>query len=62
MVGSVLTVNVIEARELKSTRITGGVNPYVLISIEEQKQATDQVGGSNEPVWNEIISFDIMTG
>lgn len=35
MVGSILTVTVIEARELRSTRITGGVNPYVLLSIEE---------------------------
>lgn len=34
MVGSVLTATVIEARELRSTRLTGSANPYVIISIE----------------------------
>jgi len=34
MVGSVLTATVIEARELKSSKITGLANPYVVITIE----------------------------
>lgn len=34
MVGSVLTATVVEARDLKSTRITGLANPYVVIQIE----------------------------
>jgi hypothetical protein len=34
MVGSVLTATLIEARELKSGRISGKVNPYVILSIE----------------------------
>jgi len=34
MVGSVLTATVIEARELRPARITGGINPYVILSIE----------------------------
>lgn len=29
MVGSVLTVQIIEARDLKATKLTGGINPYV---------------------------------
>ena len=29
MVGSVLTVQIIEARELKATKLAGGINPYV---------------------------------
>lgn len=31
MVGSVLTCNIIEARELKSSKIAGGMNPYVIL-------------------------------
>ena len=41
MVGSVMTVTVIEARELRSSRITGMLNPYVVVSIEGQRSQTD---------------------
>jgi hypothetical protein len=34
MIGSVLTVTVIEARELRSSRIAGMPNPYVILQIE----------------------------
>jgi Ca2+-dependent lipid-binding protein len=36
MDGSVLSVTVIEARDLKSSRMTGGANPYVVLSIGEE--------------------------
>lgn len=62
MIGSVLTATLVEARELKSGRITGTVNPYVIISIEGQKSQTDRISPSSDPVWGEIISFDIVTG
>lgn len=64
MESSVLSVTVIEARELKSTRkLSSSANPYVLISLgDEQKQSTESVIGSLDPVWNEIMSFDITTG
>lgn len=59
MVGSVLTATVIEARELRGS---GQVNPYVVLTIEGQKSQTDQISNNADPVWNEIISFDITTG
>jgi Ca2+-dependent lipid-binding protein len=63
MVGSVLTVNVVEARDLKSTRLVGSCNPYVALTIgDEQRQLTDTVYGQVNPVWNEVMSFDIKTG
>jgi hypothetical protein len=34
MEGSVLTVKVIEARELELQKMTGGIAPYVVMSIE----------------------------
>lgn len=62
MIGSVLTVTIIEARDLRPTRITGGINPYVVVEIEGQQQQTDQVNGVNDPVWNEVIPFDVVHG
>jgi Ca2+-dependent lipid-binding protein len=61
MIGSVLTANLIEARELKSTKLTGSVRPYIVMLVEGQK-STSEVSESADPVWNEIITFDIMTG
>ena len=37
------------------------MNPYVVLSIENQKSKTDENEGS-DPVWNEIITFDITSG
>jgi hypothetical protein len=37
MIGSVLTATLVEARELRSGRIAGLVNPYAILSIEGQK-------------------------
>lgn len=34
MIGSVLTVTVIEARELRSSKLTGAPSPYVVLTIE----------------------------
>lgn len=62
MVGSVLTANIIEARELRSGRITGLGNPYVVLQIEGQRSATDPVMNNLDPLFNEIVSFDILTG
>lgn len=63
MEGSILSVTVIEARNLKSARMTGGGNPYVVLSLDDQQtQSTDPIIGNLSPVWNDIMSFDIMTG
>jgi hypothetical protein len=35
MEGSVLTVKVIEARELEPQKVTGGIAPYVQLTIED---------------------------
>jgi hypothetical protein len=43
MIGSVLTATVIEARELKSSKLAGNTNPYVLITVEGQSSQTEQI-------------------
>lgn len=40
MIGSVLTANVIEARELRASKL-GQPNPYVVLTIEGQRSQTD---------------------
>ena len=41
MVGSLMTVNVAEARDLQSNRIAGVLKPYVILSIEGQRAQTE---------------------
>jgi len=62
MVGSVLTATIIEARDLRAPRLAGSPNPYVVMQAEGQRQASEKINGESNPVWNEIITFDIMTG
>jgi Ca2+-dependent lipid-binding protein len=60
MVGSILTATIVEARDLKTTRITG-IKPYIVLSTEGQRTQTEAQYNA-DPVWNEIMSFDISTG
>ena len=63
MQGSILSVHVIDARELVNTaqpRIP--VNARVRLSMEQNHSNTQEVPGTNNPVWNEVIAFDIMRG
>ena len=60
MKGSTLSVHVIDARNLKSSN--DFANSQVRLSIEEQSSNTQRVNNSNDPVWNEVIAFDISKG
>ena len=63
MKGSVLSVNVIDARNLlpkkQGRRL---VNAQVKMSIEGATSRTEEVPNTNDPVWNEVIAFDILKG
>ena len=61
MKGSVLSINVVDARNL----IPHGkshVNARVDVEIEGYKQRTQAISTSGDPVWNEVMSFDISKG
>lgn len=61
MKNSTLSVHIIDARQLRP----GGArlsNAQVRLSIEDQSSNTQKVMNSNDPVWNEVIAFDIITG
>lgn len=62
MHGSILTVHVVEARDLKAMDIDGTSDPYAILQIEDQRIETSVKSGTLSPVWNESFTFDIMQG
>ena len=62
MKGSVLSVNVIDARYLHPKRQGRLATAQVKMSIEGETQRTQEIPNTNDPVWNEVIAFDIMKG
>ena len=58
MLNSILTATIIEGRGLK-----GSASFIVVLGVEEQKAQSERVGAANgDPVWNEVVTFDIVTG
>jgi len=62
MEGSILTVHLVEARDLKSSTINGTADPYVIIQIEGQKIESNFKKSNLNPVWNESFTFEISHG
>lgn len=62
MRGSILTVHVVEARDLASMDMNGTSDPYVVLTIEDQRIETNFKKGTLNPVWNESFTFDISHG
>lgn len=62
MIGSILTVHVVEARDLKAMDIDGTSDPFVTLEIENQKIETNYKRGTLSPVWNESFTFEITHG
>ena len=61
MQGSILSVHVIDARDLKASN-GPAANARVRLSIEGNRSSTQEIPGSNNPVWNEVSAFDILEG
>ena len=62
MQGSILSVHIIDARELRAQNGTGVANSRVRLDIEGNPYRTGEVYSSNNPVWNEVIALDISKG
>lgn len=62
MNGSILTVHVVEARDLRPMDMSGSSDPYVILDIEEQQVQTNYRKSTLNPVWNESFTFDITNG
>ena len=62
MFGSILTVHVVEARDLKPMDMDGTSDPYVVLQIEDQRIETNYKKSTLQPVWNESFTFEITHG
>ena len=62
MVNSILSVHVIDGRELIPLSRNRLANAQVRLQIEDHTSKTKKHPASNDPVWNEVIAFDILTG
>ena len=62
MLGSFLTVHVVEARDLRPMDMDGTSDPYVIVQIENQRSETTFKKSTLQPVWNESFTFEITHG
>ena len=62
MVGSILSIHVVDARDVIPTPGYANANSYLKLSVDGQASKTLQVANNNDPVWDEVIIFDIRTG
>jgi Ca2+-dependent lipid-binding protein len=62
MPNSVLTVHVVEARNLLPMDMEGTSDPYVVLEVENQRIQTSYKKSDLNPVWNESFTFDIEHG
>ncbi|KAI8139101.1 C2 domain-containing protein [Fennellomyces sp. T-0311] len=59
----ILTVNLYEAKDLKSEDLFGKNDPYVELWLDEDyKQKSSEIKNSDNPVWNETFTFNIPQG
>ncbi|KAG1164826.1 hypothetical protein G6F36_013700 [Rhizopus arrhizus] len=59
----VLTVNLIEARNLHREDLSGHTDPYVELWLDEDyKQRSEIVRNTENPVWNQTFTFNIEKG
>lgn len=58
---SILSVHLVDARELRPA-FGRTANAQVRTSIEGNRDSTKETVASNNPVWNEVMTFDIERG
>lgn len=59
---AILSVRIIEARDLTPMDITGKADPYCLLKFGGQQQKSNYIKQELNPVWNEVFTFDVETG
>jgi Ca2+-dependent lipid-binding protein len=60
---AILSVRVVEARDLMPMDLTGKSDPYVILKLGNlQTQKSNYINQDLNPVWNEVFSFDVDTG
>lgn len=59
---AILSVRIIEARDLTPMDITGKADPYCVLKFGGQQQKSNYIKQELNPVWNEVFTFDVETG
>lgn len=61
MTGSILTVNIIQARDLKALDISGKSDPYCWVIFQGQEYKTKPQMSTLNPIWEEDCAFDVQS-
>lgn len=59
---AIVSIRVVEARDLTPMDITGKADPYCVLRFGNQQQKSNYVKQDLNPVWNEVFTFDVETG
>jgi Ca2+-dependent lipid-binding protein len=59
---AILSVRIIEARDLTPMDITGKADPYCVLKFGGQTQKSNFIKQELNPVWNEVFTFDVESG
>ena len=59
---AIVSVRIIEARDLTPMDITGKADPYCVLKFGGQTQKSNFIKQELNPVWNEVFTFDVETG
>ena len=59
---AVVSVRVVEGRDMLPMDMTGYSDPYVQIKCGNQTWKTNYIKQDLNPVWNEVYNFDVETG
>jgi len=55
-------VKAVEARDLLPMDMNGSSDPYVVARVGSQEGKTNYITTDLNPVWNEVLNFDIESG
>lgn len=55
----ILTVTVVEASGLGSSKLQGALNPFCMLELDNQFHRTRTAMKTKSPIWNKTFSFDI---
>lgn len=59
---AVLSVRVVEARDLMPMDMAGKSDPYCVLKFGTQESRTNFIKQDLNPVWNEVFAFDVESG
>lgn len=55
-----LTVTVMEAKDLKAMDYGGTSDPYAILKLSQQQVETSYIKNTLNPVWDETYTFDVQ--